>query len=107
MGALLMKTTLELPDALMRAVRVRAAATDRRIKDVMAEAIAAGLAASGDSAPSGTETGMQTPGGVRHATRRAAKLDPALEALFAEGDAMAAPGVNFETWAARSRDVWR
>ena len=31
----------------------------------------------------------------------------ALDALFAAGDAMATRGVNFETWAARSRDAWR
>ncbi len=38
-----MKTTLELPDPLMRKVKVRAAETDRKLKDVMAELIARGL----------------------------------------------------------------
>lgn len=38
-----MKTTLELPDELMRAVKVRAAATDRKLKDVVAELIRRGL----------------------------------------------------------------
>lgn len=32
-----MKTTLELPDELMRAIKVRAAQQDRKIKDVVAE----------------------------------------------------------------------
>jgi plasmid stability protein len=101
-----MKTTLELPDALMRAVRVRAAATDRKIKDVVAEAIASGLAASGDSVSSGESARLKAPK-VPRSARQAVKLDPALEALFAEGDAMAAAGVNFGTWATHSRDVWR
>jgi hypothetical protein len=38
-----MKTTLELPDELMRAIKVRAAATDRKLKDVVAELITRGL----------------------------------------------------------------
>ncbi|MGK2940573.1 MAG: hypothetical protein ACSLFJ_02720 [Immundisolibacter sp.] len=38
-----MKTTLELPDELMRAIKVQAAATDRKLKDVVAELIARGL----------------------------------------------------------------
>ncbi|MGH8565763.1 MAG: hypothetical protein ACREXW_17400 [Gammaproteobacteria bacterium] len=38
-----MKTTLELPDDLMRAVKVRAAATERKLKDVVAELIRRGL----------------------------------------------------------------
>lgn len=38
-----MKTTLELPDPLMRAVKVRAAETDRTLKDVIADLIARGL----------------------------------------------------------------
>jgi plasmid stability protein len=38
-----MKTTLELPDKLMRAVKIRAAETDRKLKDVVAELIQRGL----------------------------------------------------------------
>lgn len=41
-----MKTTLELPDDLMRAVKVRAASTDRRLRDVVAELIRRGLEAA-------------------------------------------------------------
>lgn len=39
-----MKTTLELPDRLMRDVKIRAAQTDRKFKDVIADLIARGLA---------------------------------------------------------------
>lgn len=41
--AIPLKTTLELPDRLMRRIRVRAAQTDRTIKDVVTELIARGL----------------------------------------------------------------
>lgn len=38
-----MKTTLDLPDELMRAIKVRAAQQDRKIKDVVAELLRRGL----------------------------------------------------------------
>lgn len=37
------KTTLELPDGLMRAVKLRAAHSNRRLKDVMVELLERGL----------------------------------------------------------------
>lgn len=39
-----MKTTVELPDELIREVKVRAAQEGRRLKDVMAEVVRRGLA---------------------------------------------------------------
>lgn len=41
-----MKTTLELPDELMRKLRIRAAESDRRLKDVVTEVLERGLKAS-------------------------------------------------------------
>jgi plasmid stability protein len=41
-----MKTTLELPDDLMRQVKVRAASSDRKLKDTVEELIRRGLDAS-------------------------------------------------------------
>ena len=41
-----MKTTLELPDELMRSLKVRAAQTDRTLKDVVTDVIRRGLEAS-------------------------------------------------------------
>lgn len=38
-----MKTTLDLPDDLMRAVKVRAAQNNRKLKDTVAELLRAGL----------------------------------------------------------------
>lgn len=45
-----MKTTLELPDRLMHRVKIRAAQSDRKLKDVIAELIAHGLEESGSPA---------------------------------------------------------
>lgn len=39
-----MKTTLELPDELMRSLKIRAAQTDRKLKDLVADLIRRGLA---------------------------------------------------------------
>lgn len=44
-----MKTTIELPDELMRAVKVRAASENRRLKDVLADVIRRGLVHSSPS----------------------------------------------------------
>jgi len=46
------KTTLELPDRLMREVKIRAAQTDRKLKDVVADLIARGLAHEREGSPS-------------------------------------------------------
>jgi len=43
-----MKTTLDLPDELLRAVKIRAVEENRRIKDVVADLLAKGLAAKDD-----------------------------------------------------------
>jgi plasmid stability protein len=40
-----MKTTLDLPDQLMREIKVRAAREDRKLKDLVAELLRCGLAA--------------------------------------------------------------
>jgi hypothetical protein len=41
-----MKTTLELPDDLMREIKVRAALEDRKLKDLIAELLRRGLTAA-------------------------------------------------------------
>lgn len=43
-----MKTTLELPDDLMREVKVRAAKQDRKLKDLVADLLRRGLADESD-----------------------------------------------------------
>ena len=44
-----MKTTLELPDELMREVKIRAAVEGRKLKDVVAEALKTGLQVTGSA----------------------------------------------------------
>ena len=39
-----MKTTLDLPDELMRAIKIRAAREDRKLKDLIADLLRRGLA---------------------------------------------------------------
>ena len=46
-----MKTTLDLPDELMRAVRVRAAKENLRLKDVIADLLRLGLSAVSTTRP--------------------------------------------------------
>lgn len=45
-----MKTTLELPDELMRTIKLRAVREDRKLKDLVAELLEVGLASSADEA---------------------------------------------------------
>jgi plasmid stability protein len=45
-----MKTTLDLPDDLMREIKVRAAREDRKLKDLVAELLQQGLAADAEQA---------------------------------------------------------
>lgn len=54
-----MKTTLDLPDELMRAIKVRAAQQDRKIKDVVAELLRRGL--TGPAQAPGTRRRVELP----------------------------------------------
>ena len=109
-----MKTTLELPNELMRAIKVQAAATDRKLKDVVTEVIARGLDSlltRPKAAPAKPvklqQNGKQNrPGSGAGAKGRPISAD-ALAAIFAAGDEMARQGVDFKAWAAKSREVWR
>ena len=48
-----MKTTLELPDGLMRTIKVKAAREDRKLKDVVADLLERGLASEAPAKVSG------------------------------------------------------
>ena len=93
-----MKTTLELPDELMHAIKLRAAVTNRKMKEVTAGAIAAGFATSSSTSSPRSKARNRHAAARRHATSQATKLDPMLEALFVEGDAMTTAGVDFKAW---------
>lgn len=48
-----MKTTLDLPDPLMRKIKIRAAGEGRKLKDLVAELLDLGLAAGSPSRQAG------------------------------------------------------
>jgi plasmid stability protein len=48
-----MKTTLELPDDLMRAVKLRAVEEERKLKDTVADLLRRGLAQKGEAVAPG------------------------------------------------------
>ena len=45
------KTTFDLPDDLMRAIKLRAVYEDRKLKDLMAELLRRGLSATDEAEP--------------------------------------------------------
>lgn len=55
-----MKTTVDLPDELLREVKVRAARADRSLKDLMTELLRRGLAAT-DAGPDEVVTRVEVP----------------------------------------------
>jgi plasmid stability protein len=55
-----MKTTLDLPDELMRTVKVRAAEENRKLKDVIADLLRRGLSAESRGAP-GSQNHVELP----------------------------------------------
>jgi plasmid stability protein len=55
-----MKTTLDLPDDLMRAIKIRAAEENRRLKDLIAELLRQSLAAP-PAAPRGARKRVRLP----------------------------------------------
>jgi plasmid stability protein len=55
-----MKTTLDLPDALVKQVKLRAVRDGRKLKDAVADLLRKGLAAAKDEAPSTHETIVTT-----------------------------------------------
>jgi plasmid stability protein len=55
-----MKTTLDLPDELMRTVKIRAVREDKKLKDMVAELLRRGLSESPGSPPA-ARTRVQLP----------------------------------------------
>jgi plasmid stability protein len=55
------KTTLELPDDLMRSIKIRAVREDRKLKDVIAELLRRGLAAEENRAMKNEERRISLP----------------------------------------------
>ena len=71
-----MKTTLDLPDELMRTVKVRAAREDRKLKDMIAELLRRGLA-DDSGAPRTVRSRVELPLVVcAHAARPSEEMTP-------------------------------
>lgn len=70
-----MKTTLELPDDLMREVKIRAVNENRRIKEVVADALRRGLVAE-DGPPGGTRRVRLPLVACAHEARPADEMTP-------------------------------
>lgn len=74
-----MKATLEIPDDLLRRIKVEAARSDRKLKDLVAQLLEAGLRASREG---GTSPTLPQPVTRRHGIPLTAE---AIEAAIAAG----------------------
>ena len=74
-----MKTTLEIPDQLMRRVKMRAVQRNQKLKDTIATLLEAGIAATPDDVPLARQ-----PKPVRLKTRRLMTIDD-IETAIASG----------------------
>lgn len=63
-----MKTTLELPDALMRRVKIRAAERNQKLKDTVAELIEGGFAVADTARPRKRPAPLKLKGGFKPTT---------------------------------------
>ena len=74
-----MKTTLEMPDELMRRVKMRAVQRNQKLKDIVAQLLEAGMAAASDNAPP-----VRAPKPLRLKQRHPLTIDD-IEAAIAAG----------------------
>ena len=86
-----MKTTLDLPDELMRAAKIRAATEGRRLKDVVADLMRSGLAQEGAGAAKVRRKVRLPLVECAHGASPATEMTPArLAELLGDDDAAAA-----------------
>jgi hypothetical protein len=76
-----MKTTLDLPDELMRRVKLRAVHRNQKLKDAVSQLLEAGLASAGEAAVPG-----QPPKRVRLRGRARLTIDDIESAIAAGRD---------------------
>lgn len=87
-----MKTTLDLPDDLVRAIKLRAVREDRKLKDLVADLLRRGLAAGPDEATAGNRVKLPL---VRcsHPAAPAVEMTPdRVAAVLLEEEARSATG---------------
>lgn len=71
-----MKTTLEMPDDLMRRIKLRAVERNQKLKDTIAQLLEAGIAAAPDKRPA-----ARPPKPVRLRNRRLLTVDDIEKAI--------------------------
>jgi plasmid stability protein len=71
-----MKTTLDLPDDLLRAVKIRAAAENRTLEDTIADLLQHGLAQQSEAPPAASQRVQLPPVPCAHQAGSAAELTP-------------------------------
>ena len=69
-----MKTTLDLPDDLMREVKVLAAQSDRKLKDLLAELLQNGMAKSKKRPPTHPKSDISAAGWLLQTRRNRTKF---------------------------------
>ncbi len=94
-----MKTTLELPDELMREVKIRAAVEGRKLKDVVADALKTGLLVTGPA--------RHPSKGICVETDPETGLPVLLAVADAPGSAMARDELNRLEWDTQYREDLR
>jgi hypothetical protein len=77
-----MKTTIEIPDELMRRVKMRAIQRNQKLKDAVAQLLESGMAAGADEAPAR----VRPPKPVRLKKRRPLNIDDIETAIAAGRD---------------------
>lgn len=88
-----MKTTLELPDELMRDIKVRAARENRKLKDTIAELLRRGLSRKATAAPPVRRRVALPLVRCAHAARAGEEMTPERVArILLEEEAVAARG---------------
>ena len=82
-----MRTTLDLPDDLMRTVKLRAASEGRKLKDVIAESLRRGLAEEAPSRPVRHRVALPLIKGGRRASKDQEMTPQRVAQLLTELDA--------------------
>ena len=77
-----MKTTLEMPDALFRRVKSKAAKRGQTLKEFVSEALQEKLASKSKPARSGEPTWMRGFGKLRHLHRETTRIQQRIQEAF-------------------------
>ena len=77
-----MKTTIDIPDALFRRAKSRAAENGQTLKEFVSEALRVKLARKTDTGPSGEPDWMEGFGKLRHLRKETARIQERIREAF-------------------------